>query len=459
MDTRYGVTCSSVNLRSQPDLKSRVLEMLNPQDHVQILQEAGDRMVEVQATRWQPPIFGYLLKSAVIYYEPVEEVFPKVDFDNVAIPSVPASLSFSTFSSWLNSGEEPPWLPPGYLEAIRAGQKPSAGDLIRQAVSLRRSEWDSWVTEIKSQKRETTATIDEWLVILAGGRDMWSFRPERIFAKPSQSSAAPAWVVPKDVVRWTGHVCFNDQETRYKTWYEVKFTKLDREFKGWYKASLLEEFVTPTPDNDLSIPANKDKVFDLQHPLLRLPADSEIEDARKAGRRGFQYIDIKGAIGWAQINHNLCGQFCVAALGASDVIPFLKQWLPSSPRARGILEKDSGTTILDLEAMLDVIKKKYEFFRAEAGTVPLTPGYLRKMLDKGRVAIVGTGLSAVDGVIKWTSRVRHWVVLEDLIPVGNSGWVRLYNPFFNREEVYPLEAVFDTVSRSCIGLWVEPVRP
>ncbi|HEX2697752.1 MAG TPA: SH3 domain-containing protein [Anaerolineales bacterium] len=456
MDADHGLTCSSVNLRSQPDLKSRVVEALDPQEHVQILQEAGD-MLEVQATKWKPPIMGYLLKSAVIRNEPTQEIFPKVDLGSFAIPSVPPSLPFQIFSAWLDSGMESPWLPASYLDAIRSGQQPSVGNLIRQSVSLRRSEWDAWVTEIKTQGREATATIDEWMVILSGGRGMWSFRTERIFAQPSQSSAAPAWVMPKDVLRWTGHVRINDKETKYKTWYEVEFTKLDRQFKGWYKASLLEEFVTPTPDTDLTIPENKDKVFDLKRSQLRLPMDPEIDEARKASRRAFQFIDIKGALGWAQINHNLCGQFCVASLGGSDVIPLLKQWLSSSPRAKGVLEKDFGTSIADLEVMLDALKRKYEFFRAEASVAPLTPGYLRKMLDAGRMAIVGTGL-APDGAIKWNSRIRHWIVIENLIRVGNSGWVRIYNPYFNREEVYSFETVFDTLSRSAIGLWVEPAH-
>jgi hypothetical protein len=238
----------------------------------------------------------------------------------------------------------------------------------------------------------------------------------------------------------------------------VEFTKLDREFKGWYKASLLEEFVLPTPSTDMTIPENKEKVFDLSRPRLRLPADAAVEQAKQAGRAAAQYIDVKEALGWGQIHHNLCGQFCVAALGASDVIPFLKQWLPAYRRAKEILEKDYGTGIPDLQSMLDVLKKRYEFFQAEASVIPATPGYLRKMLDTGRMAIVGVGITNT-GQIKWNSRTRHWVVIEDIIRVGNSGWVRLYNPFPNREEVYPFEVVFDPASGSAIGLWVEPTRP
>jgi hypothetical protein len=458
MDAQTGLTCSSANLRNSPDLKSSVIEALNAQDHVTVLEDAGT-MFKVQATRWNPPILGYILKSSVINQPTDQQIFPKVDLGNgIQVPSVPASLPLATFLTWLSSQSESPWLPSTYVDTIKAGQQPSVGNLIRQAIASRQSAWDSWVSEINQQGRQAAATMDEWLVIQSGGRPMWSFRTERIFALPSQSSAAPAWVTPTDVLLWTGHVQVNNQEPKYKLWYEVKFTKLDKEFKGWYKASIMEDYIFPTADTDLTDPANKDKVFDLSHPLIRLPADPEIDAARKAGLRGAQYININGATGWAKVNHNLCGEFCAAALGGSDVIPFLKQWIASYPGAKHILEVDYGTGIVDLESMLAVFKLTYEFFQAEASIIPLTPAYMRKVLDSGRMALVGTGITW-DGQLKWGSRIRHWVVIEDLIRVGNSGWVRVYNPFSDKEEVYPYNVVFDEASGTAIGLLVTPVHP
>lgn len=457
MEPATGLTCSSINLRSDPNLKSHIIDALGPQERVEVLEDAGD-MVKVQTTQWQPPVTGYVLKSAVVQSKANQAVFPNINIkDDMEIPSVPSSLPLDAFLRWFDSGDESPWLPANYLKAIQAGQKPSVGNLIRKVISDHLLEWGIWVDEVKSQARGAEATIDEWLVVLAGGRDMWTLRTERIFAEPSQSAAAPAWVTPNDILLWTGHVRVNNQEPKYKTWYEVQLTKLDQEFKGWYKASLLQEFVPPTPDTDMTIPGNRDKVFDLSRPLLRLPADPEIEQAGKAGRRATQYIDVKEALGWAQVNYNLCGEFCVAALAGSDVLPMLKQWLSSYPRAKGILEKDYGTGLPDLQSMLDLFNKKYEVFRAEASVAPLTPGYLSKMLDTGRMAIVGVGVTT-RGIIQWSSGIRHWVVIEDILRVGNSGWVRLYNPYFNREEVYPFEVVFDSASRAGIGLWVEPTH-
>jgi hypothetical protein len=221
----------------------------------------------------------------------------------------------------------------------------------------------------------------------------------------------------------------------------------------------LEEFIVPTPDTDLTDPANKTKVFDLSRPLLRLPADPEIDAARKAGLRGAQYININAATGWSKVDHNLCGQFCAAALGGSDVIPFLKLWIASYKNAKDILRNDSGTTVVDLDSMLDTIKKTYEFFRAEASVIPLTPGYLQKVLDSGRMVLAGTGINTAEGQLKWSYPSRHWVVIEDIIRVANSGWMRLYNPFSDKEEVCPYDMVFDAVSGTVIGLLVTPTHP
>lgn len=458
MDPEFGLACSSVNLRSLPDLKSHVIEALNPQDHIEVLEEAGD-MLKVQATRWHPPVLGYMLRSAVILDRGTPQVFPKVEIKpGFSIPAVPASIPLSAFQAWLDSGQESPWLPADYAGAIQSGQQPSVGGLVRQVISDHRSEWDAWVSDVQAAGRLDSAPIDEWLVVMAGGRSMYSIRTERIFVEPSEHCAAPAWVVPADVLRWTGHVRINNNEPKYKTWYQVEFTKLDRQFKGWYKAALLEEFVMPTVSTDLTDLDNQKTVFDLSRPRLRLPADPEIDAARKAGRTGAQYIEISKAIRSTAVKHNLCGEFCAAALAGCDVLPLIVQWMTAYKLAASILQNDFGTSVADLQAMLDSFGKKYEFFRAEASVAPITPTYVRRMLDSGRMAIIGTGIT-YSGVVKWGSRIRHWIIIEDLVRVGNSGWVRVYNPFQNREEVYPFDTVFDTLSRSAIGLWVEPTLP
>ncbi len=458
MDTQYGITCSSVNLRDTADAKSHIIHALEPQERVVLLEEEAE-LYKVQATRLRPPVIGYVLKSAVILDRGSLDILPRVQVKPwLQIPSVPPSIPLPTFLAWLDSGNESPWLPADYLAAIQSGEQPSVGELIRKVISEYRAHWEEWIAEIQAQGRMASAMIDEWLVLMKGGRTMWSIRAERIFAEPTEHCAALGWVVPQDVLLWTGRVRFNDKEPKYKTWYEVEFTKLDRQLKGWYKASLLDEFIFPTALTDLADPDNRQTAFDLSRPRLHMPADPEIQAARAAGRVGAQYIEISAVIGSAAIHYNLCGELCAAALGGTDLIPFLQQWMKGYVGASSILKEDVGTSIQDLQTMLDVFGKKYEYFRAEASVMPITPGYVRRMLDSGRMAIVGTGITYT-GVVKWNSHIRHWIVIEDILRVGNSGWVRIYNPFSDSEEVYPFNVVFDSVSCSAMGLWVEATLP
>ncbi len=458
MNAIYGVTRSSVNLRTAPSLKSSVIEALDPQEDIQVLDDSKD-MALVETARRHPPARGYILRSAVVEPSVIPPVFPAVDLgSNVSVPSVPPSLPLSAFETWLDSGQESPWLPADYLDGINKGLHPSVGEVIRQTISEHRDQWDAWVAEVRSQHREASCTLDEWLVILGGGREMYSFRTERLFADPSQHSAAPAWISRNDVLHWTGHVRWNDSEPKYKLWYGVEFTKLDRQFSGWYKADLMHQYIIPTPATDLAISANKDKVFDLNHPLLRIPADPEFEAARKARRTAAQYIDIRAALGYGLVQHNLCGEMCVAALVGSDLIPLLKTWMANSKSAKQILAQDRGTTTLDIQEMLRIAGKGYEYWRAEPSIAPLTPDYLRKGLAGGRMALAATGVTGA-GLIRAKSGIRHWIVVEDVLPVGNSAWVRLYNSFQDREEVYSLDTVFDPTVRSAIGWWVAPTRP
>ena len=444
-----GRSRSSNNLYVSPDIKSRIIEVLNPNDPVAILEEAGD-MLKVASKRLSPLLVGYMPKSAVAQRIPSINIFSPVQLpDGDSLEAVPPALLAIEFESWLKAGGEPTWL-------FEDGNAPFlVGDKIRSEFEIFHESWREWFDEVISSNRTRTAIMNEWFTVLNGGREMWSFRPERIFQKPSETSAALGWVSPKDILHWKGRVAFTPTEWKYKEWYEVELTKLNRTIKGWYKARLLEEFVLPDPYIEAQDLRGIASLFDMNHPLVRIPADPEIADAIKAKRNAPQYINVLNAIGKNKVNYNLCGQFCVAAVCGVDVIPLLKKWYQTGlARARAVLENDRGTVIYDLQNMLSLYNIKSELFRPEPSIAPATPQYLEKMFKSGKFGILGTGITP-KGEISMNASIRHWIVITDIVRMGNGGWVRIYNGYFNREEVYPYRNLFDVGISSSLGLWVD----
>jgi len=160
------------------------------------------------------------------------------------------------------------------------------------------------------------------------------------------------------------------------------------------------------------------------------------------------------APGQKKVNYNLCGQFCVAALCGVDVIPVVQRWYHSSKRGKALIDKDRGTLIYDLQEMLTLFNVKSETFQPEPSVAPATPEYLEKSLQAGKKAIIGVGLTR-KGEAAYNASIRHWLVVSDIVRMGNSGWVRVYNSFFNQEEVYPYQRIFNTGISTGIGLWVD----
>jgi hypothetical protein len=317
-----------------------------------------------------------------------------------------------------------------------------------------RNSWNEWFADVVKNHRTQKATMYEWFTIVSGGMNMWSFRAERIFKDPTEGSTALGWAVPNDILLWTGRVRYNEREWKYKLWYEVELAKLDRTLKGWYKAVLLEEFIYPEVFIETNDRAGIASLFDMTKPKLRLPADPEIEEARLAKRRAYQYINVRNATGRNKINHNLCGQFCIAALSGNDVIPVIKKWYTSGERPKAVINNDQGTVIYDLQQMLAQHNLKSEIFRPEPSIAPATPAYLEKMLRSGKKGIIPVGLTST-GEASYNGSIRHWLVLEDIARMGNGGWVRVYNSYFNQEEVYPYQRIFNTGVATGISLWVD----
>ena len=452
MSAKIATTRSSVNLLATPDIKADILESLGPDELIEIIED-GENLVKVRSKRWRPQIEGYLPKASLAPKEEQPVSLPTITRpgSQQKFSAILPDLKASQFEHWLHSTKAPYWLPSSSLNHIKA-----LDHSIRDFVNDHRIEWTSWLGELNNQNRLDTAQLQEWLTQLHGGRDMWSIRAERIFDAPSEQALPLGWISSKDILFWNGSVFLNNDEPKYKEWYQVEIVKLEKHLKGWFKAALLEEYVWTESDFSLEDAHHAETVFDLSKPALRLPDDAEIKIAIEEKRQAAQYIDIREVLGWSKIHHNLCGEFCVAALANSNIIPLLKRWKPAYRRTQEILEMDSGTGVQDLQNLLRLHDLQYELFRIEPSVAPITPGYLAKNLNLNRKAIVGVGINS-DGKVDISGKIRHWVVVEDIFRVGLSGWVRIYNPFHNREEVYPFHVLFDPKVATGYGIWVESI--
>jgi hypothetical protein len=143
-----------------------------------------------------------------------------------------------------------------------------------------------------------------------------------------------------------------------------------------------------------------------------------------------------------------------------DIIPFLTKWNANYAGADGIIRNPKmGTGLSDVKTMLPLYNLKFEEFRYTPSVTPVSPTRLLKLLDEGRMIYWGVAIfksnGKLSGTVSGDKTTRHWIVLEDIVPVGNSGWVRIYNPFRNREEVYGYDYFIQSVGQFGIGLLVD----
>lgn len=458
---KKGRVRSTVQLRESPAGNAPSVESLDASTPVSILDDQGEWLKVKSVQTGSIP--GWVLREALAFSSDGSSVFPDCSLaSGRKVPSVPASLAADALQSWLNTLGRPGWFPAEVWDKLTDSAQHEIVDGIQDAIHKKQAEWDAWQARLTAEGRTATAKVDEWTCLQNAGMDVWPVRAERIFLAPAEAHTGVAgWAVEKDILRWTGQVKRNEKEQKYKTWYEVSLYKQNKQLKGWFKGELLDPYIFPTDENDPAVERNADAQFDLQTPLLRTPADPEITDAINAGRGAYQYIDVVRALGSSKIHFNLCGEFCVAALAGRDVIPFLIDWKAVYPRAKDILRNNSGTGMSDVKCMLDTCQLHYEEYRYSPSVSPVSPARIRAELDKGKMAFAGVGIFKRNGKLSGTETdpkktTRHWVVVEDVKPVGNGGWVRIYNPFFNREEVYPYNLFIQSHGQFPLGLWVTP---
>jgi hypothetical protein len=389
--------------------------------------------------------------------------------------------------NWLTSpNEKPGWIADNLWDQLDVTQQQQILQDILTAIQ--EQDWTAWIGEISTQNRLVEASIDEWLVILEGGRDVWPLHPFLIVTEANSERTKKCikegrcfYVNGEHIFLWTGHVkYFPEEDPEDQLWYEIKWCdELGDQMSGWYEAAVLDEFIFPTLENDTrNAGKNRGTVFDLSKQELRFPSDPEIDEAIAEGRNAAQYIDIERVIDRKLIHKNLCGEFCVAALMGKDMIPLLQEWRNEDPykelaenlncqhlkqgqrKTVDFILKCNWTTGLgNLQSILSLDGIHNEIWDYKAHINPTSPKRIKDMILSGKKAIVGVMQSTRSELKRLTDRncgtgTPHWVVIEDAIPVGNSGWIRIYNPFCNHSQVYTFDE-FIASTGPISGMWVD----
>jgi hypothetical protein len=445
---------ADTDIRLTASNKAQVLDRFPTNCLVEFLEEQGD-WVKIKPVRLKRTTSGFVPRLALILPpEPRQPVFPGMLRGNKTIPTVPASLKLSDFRLWMTDGGKPAWFADADWTPLSPSKQTALRDAMLLSTRAETARWDIWLAQVNAANRQAEAVMDEWVVTLQGGRDVYTIRDHYIYKQPVQNASYWGCALKGQVMRWSGEVKSRQEGNTLRQFYQVKFYRMSQEMTGWFRGDITQEYFFPTDANDPDIAANSQNVFDLTTPILRHPQDPEIAAAIAAHFTGAQYIDIRNAIGKSLRHFCLCGEICVAALGGVDVVPLLHNWFTAVPkywRVSAILTNPhEGTNVVDLQSILSLANlPKGETYSSTPGT----PWQIKERLDKGQLAIAGCGINS-GGKIKADGKIRHWVVLEDVLPVGNNGWVRIYNPFQNREEVYDYNT-FITSAGIGTGIWLD----
>jgi len=445
-------TRADVDIRSSLKVDASILDRFPTDCAVEILEEQKG-WFKVKPMRLMHTISGYLPKPALIFAEAQKTpVFPIITSAtrNTPVPSVPSSLKLVDFLKWMGKGGVPGWIDEQVWKSLSSSQQSSMLDGILASYRADRSRWENWVAGQVSNGRIEDAIMDEWIVLVQGGRELYAIRDHYVYKQPLQNDSYLGCALKGQIMRWTGITRASDKISKRKLYYEVEFYRMSRYMRGWFRADVTAEYVFPDSRNDPQVEANAATVFELSRKILRQPQDPEIATAKSKGYTGDQYIDVFAATRKRLVHFSLCGEFCAAALGAMDVIPLLQRWQESKyPRARSILDNPhEGTSLTDLLSMLKCIGLRGEIY----SSIPTTPQNIKARITNGQLAISGCGINS-NGKIKADGRIRHWVVILDILPAGNDGWVRVYNPFHNRDEVYNYNLFMRSAGIGG-GLWV-----
>jgi len=376
----------------------------------------------------------------------------------------------------------PPWLwngkcPPGFNAEIwrrlpLEDREEILSDPLRQ--------WDQWIRQKIASGEIDQATIEEFEDLIAGVRKVWAWGSLNVRAAPGIGSDQLGSLVSGQIVNWTGNV----RSVNGDEWYEVIYEdRYGREVHGWAWTGRLEQYVYVNPERDPN--RGGSHPFDMSEPGAYFPQDDEIEMAVEATRKPQRirladflrkYTDSNGRplVPKEENNNEMCGQFVIAAALEEDVLDVLDAWMEHDRiNAERILVNDEATTRVQLQGILDAYRRTYENHDGW-----MSPAAMQRELESGRQFV------ALVGVERWQSQegrliaggAGHWALVEDVVPAGNSGWVRVWHSYITNDknlidqgepiiygQVYTFEELLaawgepgEGNSSRYSGFWIEP---
>jgi hypothetical protein len=337
----------------------------------------------------------------------------------VSVPLMPA---------WLLRGD----CPPGFDKDIwRHLPNEDKQEILGEV----RNRWDRWIRQMIASGEIDHATIEEFEDLIIGVRKVWAWDSLSVRVAPGIEAERLGYLTAGQIVNWTGQVRSVDGEE----WYEVIYhDRYGREVRGWSWSGRLERYVYVNPEIDPN--RGGSYPFDMSEQMASVPFIQEIREAiSETGRpQGLSldeflenYLDEneKPLTPREDNNDELCGEFVLAAALEEDVLDVLDTWMEHErATAERILINDEETTRTQLQGILDAYGRTYENHDGW-----MSPAAMQRELEKGRQFVVLVGVNGDGDLV--AGHVGHWVLVEDVVPAGNSGWVRVWHSYIPNDPV------------------------
>ncbi|NPC83164.1 hypothetical protein HPC49_33700, partial [Pyxidicoccus fallax] len=176
---------------------------------------------------------------------------------------------------------------------------------------------------------------------------------------------------------------------------------------------------------------------------------------------GAQYLNLSKVLGpgWPVENYNLCGPLAVGGSLGLDPRQALTAF-SNDTVVNGAYALSEGLTTVGTQ-LVDMYE--VEGWTAEASSLDNKPPHeMARLISEGKqlIALVNIDTKGADGMLKSfgdsTKKVAHWVNVLAVEQTGSGDWmVRVYNPYENREEVYPWTDFHASWSKTGVEVQVE----